>query len=331
MKLATIEKIHSIQPHPNPEVNRLSVAKIKQWPVVIGKEQFKENELVVFIQIDSIVPETPVFEFMRKQQFRVWSARFKGAPSQGLVMPLSILPPNIYAEGDDVTDVIGVTKYERPIDVSIGGDAKGEFPKNVISITDELNALNFPEAFMELQDGQPLAITLKWDGSSTTYIAQDNEFHACSRRLEMEEGSGFPWTLANKYNLKERMLALNTNIAIQCEAVGPKLNGNRAKLKDMELRLFRAKNLNTGSHYNLSQLQDLGRMLSIPVVDLLQVVEYNKNIHTIEWFADVANNVKWPTTGEVAEGIVIAPVVPFYSQTLGKMWSVKIINICYKQ
>ena len=92
-KLASIEKIHSVQKHPNEEVENLEVAKIKEWPVVVKKGQFKNDDLVVFIQIDSIVPDTnPYFEFMRRQKFRVWNAKFKGAPSQGLVCPLSILP-----------------------------------------------------------------------------------------------------------------------------------------------------------------------------------------------------------------------------------------------
>ena len=85
-KLATIEIIHSIQPHPNPEVEKLEIAKIKEWPVVIPKGHFANGQKVVFIQIDSIVPEIPEFEFMRRQKFRVWNAKFKGAPSQGLVM-----------------------------------------------------------------------------------------------------------------------------------------------------------------------------------------------------------------------------------------------------
>lgn len=57
-KLATLQKIHSIQPHPNPEVLKLEVAKILEWPVVIPKGQYREGELVVFIEIDSIVPES---------------------------------------------------------------------------------------------------------------------------------------------------------------------------------------------------------------------------------------------------------------------------------
>ena len=49
MKLATIEVIHSITPHPNPEVTKLEVGKIKEWPVAVPKGQYSNGQLVIFI------------------------------------------------------------------------------------------------------------------------------------------------------------------------------------------------------------------------------------------------------------------------------------------
>ena len=125
-KLATIEKIHSIQPHPNPEVTKLEVGLVKAWPVVIPKGQFKNNDLIIFITIDSIVPkENSYFSFMERQKYRVWNAKFKGAPSSGLVCPLSILEKygniikednNIYLElFDDVIKKFGINNIEKYI------------------------------------------------------------------------------------------------------------------------------------------------------------------------------------------------------------------------
>ena len=245
--LATIQKIHSIQPHPNVEVEKLEVGKIMEWPVVIPKGQYKNDELVVFIQIDSVVPESnPYFEFMRRQKFRVWNARFKGAPSSGLVCPLSILrglvtmksvsdllpdiqEPLVY-ENDDITDVLGIKKYERPIDSSIGGDAVGGFPTSLISMSDEDNMLSHASALNELE-GKEIYISQKVDGSSTSFILNNGEFKACSRTRELREGSGFPWTAANKYDIKNKLISLNKNLAIQAESIGPKLNRNSLELK----------------------------------------------------------------------------------------------------
>lgn len=329
MKLASIERIHSFRVHTN--ADSLECAKVKEWPVVVRKGEFKDGDLVVFVVIDSVLPDKPIFEFMRKQKFRVWNARFRGEPSSGLVQPLSILPAEVVStvkEGDDVTELLGVTKYERPLDVSIGGKQAGHFPTNVISITDEDNALSYPEAFDELPQGTKLYITLKNDGSSVTIINSVDGFKACSRRFEMQEGEGFPWTIVGKYDLKNK---LQGNVAIQGEAIGPKLNGNRLKLKEIEFRLFRAKNLDTDKLFDYESLKQLAVQLNVPIVEELCVIDYDKTVHTIEWFRNLADSVKWPNTGEPAEGIVIAPCVPFYSYTLRKMWSIKIINQSYKQ
>ena len=332
--LATIQKLHDIQPHPNPEVEKLEVAKIKAWSVVVPKGQYKEGDLVVFICIDSILPDDGKFEFMRKQKFRVWNARFKGYPSQGLVQPISILsdvidyPVNI-GLGDDVSELLGITKYEKPLDVSVSGEQQCHFPTHFISISDELNLLGYPEALNEL-DGKEVVVTQKADGSSTTFINsfEENSFMACTRRFAMKEGSGFPWRIVEKYDLKNKLS--NYNIVIQGETIGPKLNGNRLGLKDIELRVFRAKNLSTGMTLSYDMLEEMCEKFNIPTVKFIDRFVFDKNVHSVELFQNLANLQTYPN-GNAGEGIVIAPVVPFYSTVLGKEWSVKVINQSYKQ
>ena len=328
-KLAYIETIHSILPHPNPEVLRLECAKIKEWPVVVSKGEFKNGDKVVFIEIDSIVPATETFKFMERQKYRVWNARFKGAPSSGLVQSLSILPSGEYNIGDDVADILGVLKYERPETFINNGETKGGFPTSLISISDELNLLSYPEALLEL-DGREIVITQKVDGSSTTFIYNNSEFDACSRRLKLKENQGFPWQMANQYDLKNKLNNLNKNVAIQAESIGTGLNGNRLELKDRQIKVFRAKDLDTRNLYSWDELNNLCIILNIPIVTLIDRFVFDKNIHNVEYFRNLADKQLYPNN-KAAEGIVISPVVPFYSNSLGKSWSLKIINQNYKQ
>lgn len=44
----------------------------------------------------------------------------------------------------------------------------------------------------------------------------------------------------------------------------------------------------------------------------------------------MADSQVWDTNGKPAEGIVIAPTVPFFSVKLQKDWSAKVINSVYK-
>lgn len=341
-KLATIQRIHSIQPHPNKEVERLEVGKVLAWPVVIKKDDFKDGELVVFITIDSIVPESnPYFEFMRRQKFKVWNARFKGAPSQGLVCPLSILPKLDenekdtghagvqWNEGNDVTDLLGVIKYEKPIDLSLNGDAKGNFPTDLLPITDEDNLLNFPDALKELV-GEEVYITVKADGSSGTIIHQNGNIRVCSRRLEQKEGTGF-WNIFNSFNLPNKLKYLGLNIAIQCEMVGGKIQGNPLGLGKPSIRVFNIRDLDTGNWYGWDQMSNLCRDLEIPAVQLIEILSWKGDL-TIDDLQRMANNVFYTTDkGEVkkGEGIVIRPITPKYSSILGKMWSAKVLNVDY--
>jgi RNA ligase (TIGR02306 family) len=355
-KLATIEKIHSIQSHPNKEVEKLEVGKIKEWPVVIPKGQFKDGDLVVFIQIDSICPkENTYFSFLERQKYRIWNAKFKGAPSQGLVCPLSILPkwdpskevdgyPTVgiydrgtddwkYAqEGDDVTELIGITKYEKPLDISICGDAKGGFPTHLIPITDEDNLLNNPATLNEFMS-EECYLTVKVDGSSMTVIYENGDVRVCSRRLEQKEGTGF-WKIAEKYDLPNNLKKLNRSIAIQAEACGGKIQGNPLGLIEPTMFVFNIKELDTGEWYGWDKILFICNVLNVPPVLSVCKPFIFDDTWTIARLQEEANKVVYVTAnGEIkkGEGVVLRPTKPKYSAILGKPLSVKILNQEYKQ
>jgi RNA ligase (TIGR02306 family) len=357
-KLATIEQIHSVQKHPNEEVEKLEVAKIKEWPVVVQKGQFKDGDLVVFIQIDSIVPkENPYFAFMERQKYRVWSAKFKGAPSQGLVCPLSILPEftimgemasvKTYAYndgktidslkfcqiGDDVSAILGITKYEKPLDATICGDAKGGFPSHLVSITDEDNLLNNPECLKELY-GERCYATLKADGSSMTIINDNGEIRVCSRRWEQKEGTGL-WKIADAYDLPNKLKASGLPIAIQAEACGGKIQGNPLGLNKPAMYVFNIKDVSTGKWYGWNEIKETCKQLGIPHVNpILENFLWGDEWLDIKMPQSLANcSVYLTDAGKTVqgEGIVFRPMVPKYSPTLGKSLSVKVLNQNYKQ
>ena len=115
-KLAHIEKIEWIKPIEG--ADKIVLCGVLGWQCIVAKkDNFKEGDKIVYIEIDSVVPDIPEFEFLRDRKFRVKTIKLKGELSQGLVVPLSILGKNrpINLEiGDDVTDLIGITKYLSP-------------------------------------------------------------------------------------------------------------------------------------------------------------------------------------------------------------------------
>lgn len=114
-KLATIEQIKELKPIE--KADRIEVAIVKGWECVVKKGEFKEGDLIVYVEVDSILPEKPEFEFLRDRKFRIRTIKLRGQVSQGLVLPLSVLQgkTNIIPEvGIDVTDLIGIKKYLSP-------------------------------------------------------------------------------------------------------------------------------------------------------------------------------------------------------------------------
>ena len=107
--LAHIEKIHDIAPIEGADF--IELVHVKGWQCVAIKGEFQEGDLAVYIEIDSKVPETEVFEFLRNKQFKIKTQKFRGALSQGIALPLSKFPQIKKAYvGMDVTQTLGITK-----------------------------------------------------------------------------------------------------------------------------------------------------------------------------------------------------------------------------
>ena len=139
-KLATIERISAI--NPIPDADAIERATIRGWNVVVKKGEHKVGELVIYCEIDSIMPERPEFEFLRPRGFRIKTIKLRGTYSQGIIFSLNILNSSgnliekdgkFYlemkqlielSEGTDVTGLLGVIKYEPQIPACLAGLAK---------------------------------------------------------------------------------------------------------------------------------------------------------------------------------------------------------------
>lgn len=331
-KVVSIERIHSISVHRN--ADKLLCAKILEWPVVIKKDDgFKDGDLVVFVSIDTVVDSTnPFFAFMEKQKFRTWNARFRGEPSSGLVCPLSLvldkgLKAEECVEGLEVSELLNCKHYEKPLDIRLSGQARGNFPTNIISITDEKNLLSYPRVVDEFK-GLSCYITVKQDGSSCTIIRNNEDKQVCSRRLSLKEGESAFWTIAKKYDILNQLDNMNFNLALQGEICGPKMNGNKLELPELDFFLFNVMELNTREYAGLAGVEEAARMLNIKTVPILLRFRWD-DTWNIERLREIANNITYPN-GKPGEGIVIRPVLSRYSETLKGMMSVKIINQNYK-
>jgi len=255
-KLATIQKIDEIIPIK--DADQIELAKIKGWQVVVKKGEFNKGGLGVFFEIDSFLPEKPVYEFLRKQcykemadgskGFRLRTVKLRKTLSQGLLLPILLLPIKSIQEvytlkdmviGKDVTELLGVKLYEPPVPANLAGVIKGLFPIHIIPKTDEERIQNLPE-FFNLYKDVNFEETEKLDGSSvTTYYYTENGFGVCSRNLELKEDiNNTLWKVAIETGLKKNLETLKCNVAIQCEIMGEGISKNGLNLKGQHFYVY---------------------------------------------------------------------------------------------
>jgi RNA ligase (TIGR02306 family) len=256
-KLATVERISEI--HPIPDADQIERATIRGWNVVVKKGEFKVGDKVIYCEIDSVMPERPEFEFLRPRGFRIKTTKFRGQVSQGIVFPLSILPENWNVEfplgvlpvsaddaleGDDVTDILGITKYDPPIPACLAGVAKGNFPSHSIK-TDEERVQNLVDIYEEYRSKYTWIATEKVDGSSVTYAIFNDEFGVSSRNLELKETEDNTlWKIARKLDIEGKMRKYIAEkglkgLTLQGEILGEGVQSNKYKLKGQTVKIFR--------------------------------------------------------------------------------------------
>lgn len=270
-KLASVEIITDIQPIP--DADNIVTAFILGWKVVVKKNEFNIGDKVCYIQIDTVVPELPEYEFLRERNFRVRTIKLKGQISQGLIVPL---PKGSFKEGQDITELVGVKKYEK-IDNNpekyekprvpkqwhkkfiylfkynvlyktipfLQKKSRSPFPKHLVSITDEERIQNMPQVLNQYK-GKEFVVSYKLDGSSITIIHQKflfkSKFRICSRRFELHDTKNDWYKVFSETNFKNEVLKLvkhykTNDIIVQGEAIG-KFNGNHHNLQKEQIRLF---------------------------------------------------------------------------------------------
>lgn len=241
-KLASIQKVLKVEDIPG--ADKIEKVTILGWEVVCKKGDFKVDDLVIYVEIDSILPDKPEFEFMRERKFRVRTIRLRGQVSQGICFPLSLLRDWKYSpqEGDDVTEMLGVTKYEtaserqdrikQEVKLSriqkvlmryswfrkfIYKPTKTGFP-SFISKTDESRIQLFPTICEDYKNVE-FFVTEKLDGQSVTFFIIKNDkkwyqvwkekyvFGVCSRNFHLlkEDNSNW-WRVAREFNIKNKLI-----------------------------------------------------------------------------------------------------------------------------
>lgn len=320
MKLATIEKIADVYPHPN--ANSLEFVKVLGYQCIVPKEKWKIGDWCILIQPDTVLPDAPWAQIYKSKSTRVKAIKLRGEWSFGIVEDTAILqqyfPVPPFAEHRDITKVLGVTKYEAPIPQDL--NAKGGLPFGICK-TDEDRWQNLD---LSKYFGKSVDISLKVDGQSFTAYCNDGQIGVCGRTMEykLENENTFTRNFA-KYNLAELLKSYcekhKVNIALRGEQYGSGIQGhgnNPHSNQPLGLMFFSCWDIDNRRYFSPGDrhyYRNVCNELGLPMVNLLESdVEFTQEI--IEKYQNLSNLLGIPF-----EGVVV----------VGDGFSFKIINLNY--
>ena len=325
-KLVTIRQVESVSKHPN--ADRLELIKIRNtgWTAVAAAGQYAVDSLVVMFEAGSVLPE----QLAKTVGLPDGVTRIEPVKIRGIVSPVYICPASVLRmpesalrlaldSGADLSATLGVTKHIQPLPAEFTGDAlpKDEslFSLGLVPVTDEVRLQSEPWLREQVySDPHGWQITQKLDGTSATF-AWYGKLHVCSRKLSLAEGNNIYWNYAKQHGLAEQLSTLPGNFAIQGELCGPGIRGNKLRLNEHKLFVFRVWDLNHNKPLNFSQARLVARMVGQSFVPVLH--RYTSQVQlSLDELVRIADQQAWFDLP--AEGIVVSN----YSYTS----SFKVIN-----
>lgn len=329
-KLASIQRVSELFPIPG--ADNIEGCRILGWECVVKKGELLPGQLCVYFEVDSVLPEKPEFEFLKNRAYRIKTIKLRGQIAQGLALPLdSIKYTDLsgFSEDDDVTDILGVVKYEIPerdIPAQLRGKVKGYFP-TFLKKTDEIRIQAVPKV-LERHAGKRFYYTEKLDGSSFTVYVKDGIFGVCSRNLDIARDSEFPelivnafWKAAIKLDLERKMLSLGKNVALQGELIGPGIQQNKYKLTDFDVYFFNVWDIDNHKFYDYEDFKSLIESLGEKTVPILGEIYLNFTVKELVQLS-IGKSVLYEVQ---REGIVFRPIKETVDVKIGRL-SFKVIN-----
>lgn len=321
-KMATIRRIDAI--NPIPDADAIEVATVGGWKVVVKRGEFTVGSLAVYCEIDSFIPTTiasfltkpghtpKVYEGVEGERLR--TVKLRKTLSQGLLLPVSALDTFLdindtqfqIEDGLDVSEILGIVKYEPPVSAQLAGLVKGNFPSQIPK-TDQERVQNLTKE-IEAAENLKFEVTEKLEGSSMTCYLIDGVFGVCSRNLDLkrDEANSF-WKVAIEQDIEGKMRDCGEgDWAIQGELIGNGVQGNIYKMGNLDFYVYDVYNINAGDYlrpvYRRALIERMG-LKHVPVIH-----PESQLIWDIQGMLEFADGKSILNTKQDREGIVFKQV-----------------------
>jgi len=304
-KLATVRRIDAIQPIP--DADAIECAVVGGWTVVVKKGEYAEGDVAVYCEIDSWIPHELAPFLSKNQAPRVYESvagerlrtiRLRGQLSQGLLLPFTAAmgieigaPPGAKFTdyiGVDVSEMLGIIKWEPPIPAQLGGQVKGNFPSSIPK-TDQERIQNLSSKLDDWKSrGYHWEITEKLDGTSmTVFLERDGRFGVCGRNWDLTEtDDNSLWRAARADDIENKLRALGRAIAIQGELIGEGIQGNAYRLKGQQFWVYDVYDITETRYLSARERIVLIGSLGLNHVPLIGAGELDADIPTLLRWAE---------------------------------------------
>lgn len=170
----------------HPSADKLQLGKIGTYQVVVQKDVYKDGDLVVFAPEKSILSGSLKDEYVTylvgPDKDRVKSIRLRNEISSGIIIPSHLIPNfEQLPIGEDISELLGITKYEPPIPQQLSGQVKS-FDMPFVGQHDCEHANVYVN---DLKDGERVVVSEKLHGSQNilAYNFADGETIISSKGL----------------------------------------------------------------------------------------------------------------------------------------------------
>jgi len=303
-----VVRVGPLSKHPN--ADSLSLVQVFDYPVIVRTDDFHEGDLAVYVPVESVVPDTPDWEFLQGHR-RIKAKRLRGTFSMGLL----VKAPAGAIVGHDVAEQLGIVKYEEPPSLSFGGEDERD-PQYMPVYTDIESFRRYHDVLL---DAEEVVVTEKIHGANCRFTFRDDRLwvgsHKCIKR---EDRNNLFWRAAIVADLRNK-LSLHPGLVLYGEVFG--------QVQDLKygagpgqifFRAFDMFDPEKGSYLDWNEVESLAKQMDIPLVPVL----YRSAWGGIKdgCFSSLCSG---PSTIDGAdnmlEGVVVKPIHERWDERVGRV------------
>lgn len=268
--------------------DRIEVARVGGWSVVVGKGEYKPGDYALYFEIDTFMPsDDERFAFLAGRGTRkmVWkgeeregyvlrTAKLRGVYSQGLLMDPALwginhdVLPKLCEGHIDMSRQVGVWEWYKPLP---SADFIGRYDPYFAPRTDAVRIQNVDARTWDIAKRTDCFLSVKVDGTSTTMVYDNRvgRLRGCSHNNEFDLTTWLGKVLlecAEAQGIADFCRA-HPMVTVQAELCGPKIQSNKYALEGHRLFVFSVWDIEGGCYLDPYVFDELSESV-VPKLDV---------------------------------------------------------------